>query len=146
MPALADFTGAAPGRAVYFTELAEPFWRRYVASDTSGSEWFVSPEAGLYYVDPSTGKVSVFDTSVRTRLTVRVKTGSWKPQGIFHLIAEAGPVDALEMRRVFNMGVGFAMVVAPAFAQSIMKRLRRAGETCWVLGKVRKGGPELQWT
>ncbi len=79
-------------------------------------------------------------------LTVRIKAGGWKPQGIFHLIAEAGPVDALEMRRVFNMGVGFAMVVAPAFAQSIMKRLRRAGETCWVLGKVRKGGPELQWT
>jgi len=37
------------------------------------------------------------------------------------------------------------MVVAPAFAQSIMSRLRRHGERCWVLGKVRKGGDDLIW-
>jgi len=35
--------------------------------------------------------------------------------------------------------------VAPTFANSIMTRLRRAGQNCWQLGKVRKGGPELQW-
>ena len=78
-------------------------------------------------------------------LTVRVKRSSWKPPGIFHLIAETGPVDAVEMMRVFNMGVGYVMIVAPTFANSIMTRLRRAGQTCWQLGKVRKGGPELQW-
>ena len=78
-------------------------------------------------------------------LTVRVKRNSWKVPGIFHLIAETGPVDAIEMMRVFNMGVGFVMIVAPTFANSIMARLRKAGQVCWALGKVRKGGPELQW-
>ena len=78
-------------------------------------------------------------------LTVRVKRSSWRPGPIFDLIAAKGPVDSLEMSRVFNMGVGFVMIVAPTFAKPIMDRLGRLGERCWVLGKVRKGGPELQW-
>ncbi|MFA6134303.1 MAG: phosphoribosylformylglycinamidine cyclo-ligase [Phycisphaerae bacterium] len=78
-------------------------------------------------------------------LTVRVKRDSWPIPPIFKLIAAKGPVDDLEMMRVFNMGVGFVMVVAPAFAASIMNTLRRGGERCWVLGKIRKGDGELQW-
>ena len=79
-------------------------------------------------------------------LTVRVKRDSWAVPPLFRLIADKGPVDPVEMMRVFNMGIGLVMVVAPAFAESIMSQLRRAGERCWVLGKVRKGGPDLMWS
>ena len=78
-------------------------------------------------------------------LTVRIKRNSWQSPGIFKLIADTGPVDSIEMMRVFNMGVGFVMIVAPKFASSIISRLSRSGQQCWVLGKVRRGGPELQW-
>jgi phosphoribosylformylglycinamidine cyclo-ligase len=78
-------------------------------------------------------------------LTIRLKRDSWPAPPIFKLIARKGPVDHLEMYRVFNMGVGFVMIVAPSFAESIMARLRRSGERCWELGKVKKGGPGLQW-
>ncbi len=78
-------------------------------------------------------------------LTARIKRDSWPVPPIFKLIAAKGPVDQIEMMRVFNMGVGFVMVVAPDFATSIMNRLRKNGERCWELGKVRKGGDELQW-
>lgn len=78
-------------------------------------------------------------------LTVRVKRDSWPVPPIFKLIAAKGPVDPIEMMRVFNMGIGMVMIVAPAFAKTIMARLRRDGERCWVLGKVRKGGPDLLW-
>ncbi|MBL7132500.1 MAG: phosphoribosylformylglycinamidine cyclo-ligase [Phycisphaerae bacterium] len=78
-------------------------------------------------------------------MTVRVKRGSWQVPAIFKLIARKGPVDPIEMMRVFNMGVGFVMIVAPYYAKAIMNRLRRMGERAWVLGKVRKGGPELVW-
>jgi len=78
-------------------------------------------------------------------LTVRMKRDSWPVPPIFKLIAEKGPVDSLEMMRVFNMGVGFVMIVAPSFARPVMSTLRRSGERCWVLGKVRRGGPDLQW-
>jgi phosphoribosylformylglycinamidine cyclo-ligase len=78
-------------------------------------------------------------------LTVRVKRDSWQPPPIFRLIADKGPVDPIEMTNVFNMGVGFVMVVASGFAGPILTRLRRTGLKAWILGKVRKGGPELEW-
>ena len=78
-------------------------------------------------------------------MTIRVKRDSWQTPAIFRLIAAKGPVDNLEMMNVFNMGVGFVMIVAPDFAGPIMNRLRKRGERCWVLGKVKKGGPDLEW-
>jgi len=78
-------------------------------------------------------------------LTVRIKRASWQAPPIFKLIAEKGPVDQIEMMRVFNMGVGLVMIVAPYYARRIMYRLRRLGERCWMLGKVHRGGPEVVW-
>jgi len=78
-------------------------------------------------------------------LTARVKRTSWSVPGIFDLIARAGPVDPVEMFRVFNMGVGFALVVPQPSAAPVMSRLRKARQRCWLLGKVVKGGPSLQW-
>jgi len=79
-------------------------------------------------------------------LTARLKRNSWIVPGIFDLIARAGPVEPTEMLRVFNLGVGFVMIVAAGYAASVMARLRKAGERCWLLGKVIKGGPGLQWS
>ena len=79
-------------------------------------------------------------------LTVRIKRNSWAVPGIFDLIARAGPVDQVEMFRVFNMGVGFVLVVSPGYAAPVMARLRRSRERCWLLGKIVKGGPALQWS
>ena len=78
-------------------------------------------------------------------LTVRIKKSAWPVPPIFPLIARTGPVDPIEMRRVFNMGIGFVMIVSPVSAGAVMTRLRRLGERCWAIGKVKKGGPELQW-
>lgn len=78
-------------------------------------------------------------------LTAVVKKGSWVVPPIFQFIQQKGPVDETEMYRVFNMGVGFVMVVASNFAKSVMAQLRRSGERCWELGKIKNGGPELEW-
>ncbi len=78
-------------------------------------------------------------------LTVRIRRDAWPVPPIFKLIADTGPVDQIEMMRVFNMGVGFVLIVSPHFVRPITHRLRRAGERVWRLGKVRKGGPEITW-
>jgi phosphoribosylformylglycinamidine cyclo-ligase len=79
-------------------------------------------------------------------LTVRIKRDSWPVPPIFKLIAAKGPVDPLEMHRVFNMGVGFVMVVSPNFAKPIMERLHKAGERVWELGKVTESASgEVEW-
>ena len=78
-------------------------------------------------------------------MAARIRRGSWQVPAIFKLIQKKGPVDETEMYRVFNMGVGLVMVVAPTFAKSIMAQLRRNGERCWELGKIKKGGPDIEW-
>ncbi|MBT8213819.1 MAG: phosphoribosylformylglycinamidine cyclo-ligase [Acidimicrobiia bacterium] len=42
-----------------------------------------------------------------------VEPGAWTPPPVFDDIAAAGEIDTDEMFRVFNMGIGFAVIVAP---------------------------------
>jgi phosphoribosylformylglycinamidine cyclo-ligase len=78
-------------------------------------------------------------------LTVRLKRDTWPIPPVFSLIARKGPVDNLEMRRVFNMGIGYVMIVSPTFAGSILTQLDKLGERVYTIGKVVKGD-ELRWS
>ncbi len=65
-----------------------------------------------------------------------------EPQPIFSLIQQAGQVDESEMYRVFNMGVGFAIVVAGAAADRALAVLHRAGASdARIIGRVKSGEP-----
>jgi phosphoribosylformylglycinamidine cyclo-ligase len=57
-------------------------------------------------------------------------------------------VDIEEMFNVFNMGIGFVMVVRPNFTRSIMTGLRALGEKPFFLGKVKKATGEtlIEWS
>jgi len=61
-------------------------------------------------------------------------SGSWKRPAVFELIAQR--VEEHEMRRVFNLGVGFVFVVAAADAMKTTDALRAAGEQPFDLGEV----------
>jgi phosphoribosylformylglycinamidine cyclo-ligase len=43
------------------------------------------------------------------------------------------------MFRVFNMGVGFVVICAPSFANSIVHQLADSGIPAWIIGEVRDG-------
>jgi|HubBroStandDraft_2_1064218.scaffolds.fasta_scaffold118598_2 phosphoribosylformylglycinamidine cyclo-ligase len=68
-------------------------------------------------------------------LGVRVE-GTWRRAPIFDLVQQAGGVAENEMRRTFNMGVGFVFVVTAAEAKPAESALRDAGESPFVLGHV----------
>ena len=70
----------------------------------------------------------------------------WDIPPIFNFLQELGPVDTEEMYRVFNMGIGYVLVVAPSFTRSIMAHLRKLGETPYFLGKVKKGTGQVKIT
>jgi phosphoribosylformylglycinamidine cyclo-ligase len=72
-------------------------------------------------------------------LSARVETGSWTVPHEFRVVAEFGHVEAAEMFRTFNMGVGMVVVTPPAAAAEITKHLASAGETAWRLGVVTSG-------
>ncbi|OQA01688.1 MAG: Phosphoribosylformylglycinamidine cyclo-ligase [Planctomycetes bacterium ADurb.Bin401] len=64
---------------------------------------------------------------------------SWKKEPIFDFLQENGPVEEEEMFRVFNMGIGYVLIVAPDFAASVAKKLRSFGETVYKIGAIRRG-------
>ncbi len=77
-------------------------------------------------------------------LGARVDTASWQPPAVFGVLARAGGVAREEMYRVFNMGVGMLVVVAPEEADGLVSRQRTRGEEAWVAGEVVSGsGVEL---
>ena len=77
---------------------------------------------------------------------VLIDRGSWTVPPVFGWLARLGQIDADEMDRVFNMGLGLALVVRPFFAESIVHQLRRLGLESWVIGRARKGSRGVIWT
>jgi phosphoribosylformylglycinamidine cyclo-ligase len=67
---------------------------------------------------------------------VAIDVGAWKVDPVFSLIQERGAVDDAEMRRTFNMGVGFTMVVAPDRARQLVDALEAIGESAFIMGEV----------
>jgi phosphoribosylformylglycinamidine cyclo-ligase len=67
---------------------------------------------------------------------VQIDRGAWEVPPLFRLIQDTGGVPEAEMFRVFNMGIGFVLVVAPDAAEDTLMRLRAAGETAYRLGEA----------
>ncbi|MGQ9531307.1 MAG: phosphoribosylformylglycinamidine cyclo-ligase [Desulfotomaculales bacterium] len=74
-----------------------------------------------------------------------LRSGSWDEPPVFGLIREAGRVAEEEMRRVFNLGVGFVLVVPAAQAWDLVTELRGRGEKAWVIGEVVAGEPAVEF-
>jgi len=58
------------------------------------------------------------------------------PPPIFGLIQEAGGVSTAEMYRVFNMGVGFCVVVPEDHADAVAAHFAAVQVPCWRLGRA----------
>jgi phosphoribosylformylglycinamidine cyclo-ligase len=69
-----------------------------------------------------------------------LRVGSWPVPGLFLYLQEQGEVDTEEMLRVFNMGIGLILSVAPAGLADILGLLRSVGQRSFVIGTVQQGG------
>ena len=72
-----------------------------------------------------------------------ISKSAWQIPPIFDFLQKNGPVEQEEMFRVFNMGIGFILIVAPDFADSITKQLARSGETVYNLGTITRGSGKV---
>ena len=69
-------------------------------------------------------------------LTVRVDYDSWPLPEIFKEIQLKGNVDMEEMKRVFNLGIGYCVVVPANRLELTMDIIRSEGINCWEIGEV----------
>jgi phosphoribosylformylglycinamidine cyclo-ligase len=64
---------------------------------------------------------------------------------LFDWLREQGNVDAQEMFRTFNCGIGMVVVVSAQDADAAIKQLQTAGETVSRIGLIReRNGDEHQ--
>ncbi len=64
---------------------------------------------------------------------------AWTPPAVFSWLARTGGVDAEEMLRVFNCGIGMVVVVAPDDAARALAMLAEAGESATRIGHLAAG-------
>jgi phosphoribosylformylglycinamidine cyclo-ligase len=76
-------------------------------------------------------------------LRAAVERRAWTPQPIFGIIQESGNIDENEMYRVFNMGIGMALICPSETAAAVVQRLNDAGESAYVIGEVNRGANEV---
>ncbi len=78
-------------------------------------------------------------------LGATVDRGAWEVPAVFQTMQRAGSVDRFEMDRVFNMGVGMIVVVAPDDAGTVIAAAQSTGVDAWTIGRVGPGaGVEYQ--
>ena len=69
-------------------------------------------------------------------LKAHVDWNAWSVPEIFMEIQRKGNVDELEMRRVFNLGIGYCVVVPANRAELTMDIIRDEDIQCWEIGEV----------
>ncbi len=73
-----------------------------------------------------------------------IDRSSWPVPPVFTLLQRRGNIADDEMRRVFNMGIGYCLIVRPAFADSVAEQLRRLGETVYAIGRIVRGSGRVR--
>ena len=75
--------------------------------------------------------------------SAQLHRGTWPVSPLFRIIQKAGRIDDGEMHRVFNMGIGLALVVEPNLIDPIVSRCRELGDCAFRIGEIiggREGG------
>ena len=69
-------------------------------------------------------------------LTAAFDWDAWPLPPVFQWLAEVGGISDHEMRRTFNCGIGFILIVSPENAEDVLAGLLEAGEAAFVCGQL----------
>jgi phosphoribosylformylglycinamidine cyclo-ligase len=76
---------------------------------------------------------------IREGLAARFDWSAWTPPPVFDWLQRTGGVSDHELRRTFNCGLGFLVVVAPEDAAEVLADLVNAGEDAFICGQLAAG-------
>jgi len=79
-------------------------------------------------------------------VTAVIDRGSWKVPPLFSFLQEAGRIDREEMYRVFNMGIGFAVVVRQKDVETTLSLLRKCRTAPRTIGRIETGDGGIAFT
>jgi len=73
---------------------------------------------------------------------VRVHRGAWPVLPIFQVLRTMGKVDEEELYRVFNMGIGLALVVSANHVEKLIARAAELGDHGYRIGEIVASDPD----
>ncbi len=85
------------------------------------------------------------DRILPTGVDAEIDPAAWEPPAIFRFLQQTGSVADAEMRRVFNMGIGMAMVVNEFYAPSIIAQLASTGIDAKPIGHITFGSGTVRY-
>jgi phosphoribosylformylglycinamidine cyclo-ligase len=68
-----------------------------------------------------------------------IDRSSWPVPPVFTFLQKHGAIDDAEMKQVFNLGIGYCVIVRPTFAAAVKEHLEKLGESVYVIGEIVKG-------
>lgn len=78
-------------------------------------------------------------------VVAQIDASSWPQTPLFAWLQQQGQIDAQEMYRTFNCGIGMVVVLAPEQVQAAVELLTQLGETVYTIGQIRaRAGDEHQ--
>ncbi|KAL8771709.1 MAG: hypothetical protein Q9209_002900 [Squamulea sp. 1 TL-2023] len=75
-----------------------------------------------------------------SHLAAELDSSAWEVPGVFRWLKQVGQVDAVEMARVFNIGIGMVVVVAKEDVEAVKEVLEGAGEKVMGIGTLVERG------
>ena len=84
------------------------------------------------------GLVENIPRILQEHLTAVLKKDAWTMPPLFGWLQKHGNVASEEMHRVFNCGIGMAVIVSREQAEQAMAHLKAAGETVYRIGEIRQ--------
>ena len=69
-------------------------------------------------------------------ITVDIDYDSWERPEIFNVIQKAGDIEEEEMRKTFNLGIGFCLIVPPESSVDTAVKIWGHDLRSWIIGKV----------
>ena len=106
----------------------------------------VLPVKGMAHITGG-GLVENVPRMLPEHVAARLERAHWPMPPLFSWLQQEGSVPDAEMHRVFNCGIGMAVVVAEAHAAQAMAVLRAQGEQVFRIGAIRAratGAPQAE--
>ena len=69
-------------------------------------------------------------------LSAQFDWNAWPLPPVFEWLGQVGGISNHELRRTFNCGVGFILIVSPENAEPVLEALLSTGETAFVCGQL----------
>jgi len=121
------------------------------------AEWLLAPTR--IYVKPLLALYRQFDIHALAHITgggltenvprvlpagsrAVIDTHSWQQPAIFNWLQQHGRVEAHEMYRTFNCGIGMVVCVADSDVDAVIAQLNAAGEVAQRIGHIEPGAAE----